>query len=96
MIHSTRGHVEPDWTARREKVESPQGSERSPGLVVVGAGVLAFAVCVINFALGKAQPGVGAAIVALLAFGAGLSWVAMDRRRIRDAEREWPRSLPPR
>jgi hypothetical protein len=49
--------------------------------------VLAFVVCVTNFALGNAHAGVAAAIVGLLAFGAGLSWLAMDRRRIRDAER---------
>jgi Na+-driven multidrug efflux pump len=50
---------------------------------------LAFIVCVATFALGKAGAGVAAAIVAMLAFGAGLSWLAMDRRRIRDAERAW-------
>ncbi|OIN82624.1 hypothetical protein BMG05_01305 [Mycobacterium malmoense] len=41
----------------------------------------------------KRAPGlvvVAAAIVGLLAFGAGLAWLAMDRRRIRDAERERP------
>jgi hypothetical protein len=51
--------------------------------------VLAFVLCVTNFALGNAHAGVAAAIVAQLAFGAGLAWLAMDRRRIRDAERHW-------
>jgi Na+-driven multidrug efflux pump len=64
-------------------------SDRSPGLLVVAAAVLAFVVCVTNFALGQAGAGVAAAIVGLLGFGAGLAWVAMDRRRIRDAERGW-------
>ncbi|WP_374021334.1 LapA family protein [Mycobacterium sp. HNNTM2301] len=64
--------------------------ERTRGLVIVGAAVLAFVVCVATFALGHAGAGVAAAIVALLAFGAGLDWLAMDRRRIRQAEREWP------
>ncbi|MGZ4526905.1 MAG: LapA family protein [Mycobacterium sp.] len=50
----------------------------------------AFVVCVATFALGDAGAGVAAAIVAVLAFGAGLDWLAMDRRRIRQAEREWP------
>jgi uncharacterized membrane protein YfbV (UPF0208 family) len=63
--------------------------EQNRGLLVVGGAILAFAVCVTNFALGHAGAGVTAAIVALLAFGAGLSWLGMDRRRIRDAERDW-------
>ncbi|MGO9693828.1 MAG: LapA family protein [Mycobacterium sp.] len=50
---------------------------------------MAFVVCVTNFALGQAGAGVAAAIVGLLAFGAGLAWLAMDRRRIRQAERDW-------
>jgi hypothetical protein len=49
--------------------------------------LLALVVCVTTFALGNAHAGVAAAIVGLLAFGAGLSWLAMDRRRTRDAER---------
>ncbi len=63
-----------------------RNAERSPGLVIVGIGVLAFAVCVTNFALGEGGAGVASAIVGLLAFGAGLAWLAMDGRRIRDAE----------
>ncbi|ORW91015.1 hypothetical protein AWB92_19370 [Mycobacterium sp. IEC1808] len=63
--------------------------KRSPGLLVVAAAALALVVCVINFALGDAVGGVDAAIVGLLAFGAGLAWLAMDRRQIREAERGW-------
>jgi hypothetical protein len=63
--------------------------ERSPGLVVVAAAAVALVVCVTNFALGEAGAGVVAAIVGLLAYGAGLAWLAMDRRQIRDAERGW-------
>lgn len=71
-----------------DRAESAHGpSERSPGLVVVAVAAVAFVVCVTNFALGEAGAGVAAAIIGLLAFGAGLSWLAMDRRRIRDAER---------
>jgi hypothetical protein len=83
------GRVDHDRTARRDTAEPSQSWGRSPGLVVVAAAVVAFVVCVTNFALGNAHAGVAAAIVGLLAFGAGLSWLAMDRRRIRDAERHW-------
>ncbi|OBH93534.1 hypothetical protein [Mycobacterium scrofulaceum] len=76
--------------APNSRRESAPDLERTPGLVIVGAAALAFVVCVATFALGHAGAGVAAAIVALLAFGAGLDWLAMDRRRIRQAEREWP------
>ncbi|ORW50779.1 hypothetical protein AWB90_05865 [Mycobacterium paraense] len=65
-----------------------RGAERSPGLVIMGIAVLAFVVCVVNFALGAAGAGVVAASVGLLAFGAGLAWLVMDGRRFRDAERD--------
>ena len=36
------------------------------------------------------------AIVGMLAFGAGLDWIGMDRRRIRQADRDWFASHPAR
>jgi hypothetical protein len=88
MRQITWGRVDHSRTARRGTAEPSQGWERS-GLIVVAAAVLAFVVCLTNFALGNAQAGVAAAILGLLAFGAGLSWLGMDRRRLRDAERRW-------
>nr|WP_108638131.1 hypothetical protein [Mycobacterium rhizamassiliense] len=64
--------------------------------MVVGIGVLALVVCITNFALGEVTAGIAAAIVALMAFGAGLDWIGMDRRRVRQAEREWFTSHPAR
>ncbi len=96
MRHITDGPVDHDRASCRYTDESVRGSERTPGFAVVGAAVLAIVVCVTNFALGQAGAGVAAAIVALLAFGAGLAWLAMDGRRIRQAEREWSISHPAR
>ncbi|OBG61078.1 hypothetical protein [Mycobacterium sp. E735] len=76
--------------ARTSRRDSARQAERTPGLVVIVAAALAFVVCVATFALGHAGAGVAAAIVALLAFGAGLDWLGMDRRRTRQAERDWP------
>jgi Flp pilus assembly protein TadB len=87
MRHSP---VHDDRTLRRRNAGPAPDFKRTPGLAIVGAAALAFVVCVAAFALGDAGAGVAAAIVALLAFGAGLDWLAMDRRRIRQAEREWP------
>lgn len=84
MRHSPVNH---DRTADRYAHHS--AAPRTPGLLVVAAAGLALAVCVTNFALGEAGAGVVSASIAMLAFGAGLSWLAMDGRRIRDAERKW-------
>ena len=64
-------------------------SMTSPGFVVVAAAAVVFVVGVTNFALGQVGLGVAAVSVGLLVFGAGLSWLAMERRRVRQAEREW-------
>jgi hypothetical protein len=69
--------------------ESVQDSVRAHGLIVVAAVALAFFVCLANFALGHVGVGVAAVIVGLLVFGAGLSWLAADGRRVRQAERDW-------
>jgi len=85
MSHLARGPVDNDPSVCAETE-----SERTPGPVVAAAGVLALLICVTNFALGQAVAGVYAAIIGLLSFGAGLSWLVMDRTRIRQAERNWP------
>ena len=69
---------------------------RAHALVVITAVVLTFAVCLVNFALGHVGAGVAAVIAGLLLFGAGLAWLAMDGRRIRQAERDWPTNHPAR
>jgi hypothetical protein len=73
-----------------------QPSVRRPGVLVVGAAVIALVICVANFALGHVGGGVTAAIVGLMALGAGLDWLGMDRRRIRQAERDWFATHPTR
>jgi Flp pilus assembly protein TadB len=96
MGQITREPVDHDRTLGRYDDETVRDSPRTPGLIVVAAAALAFAACVTSFALGQAGAGVAAAIVALLAFGAGLAWLAMDRRRIRQAERDWLINHPAR
>ena len=59
-----------------------------PGLVVVVGTVIAIVVSAITFTLGHPGLGVAAATCGMLAFGAGLAWLAEERRRVRQAERE--------
>jgi hypothetical protein len=106
MRHIARDLADHHQITGSDADESMQGSETTRGettrgqttrgLVVVAAAVLAFVVCVASFSLGEIGAGITAAIVGLLAFGAGLSWLDMDRRRIRQAEREWFTSHPVR
>jgi hypothetical protein len=96
MKHVSRDLVDHGRTTGRYADESGQYAKRMPGLVVVAAAVLAFVVCMTNFAFGEAKAGIDAAIVGLLALGAGLDWLVMDRRRMRQAERESLISHPAR
>ncbi|VBA58174.1 hypothetical protein LAUMK41_02817 [Mycobacterium attenuatum] len=76
---------------RRLDAHDPAGcsndAERAPGLVVIAGAALAFVVSIANFAFGQIGLGLAAAIGGLLSFGAGLAWLAMERRRVREAER---------
>jgi hypothetical protein len=96
MSDDSHDSVNGDRLARGNENEPAPASGWTPGLSVVLAGVLAIVVCVANFALGEVTAGIAAAIVGMLGFGAGLDWIAMDRRRIRQAEREWFASHPAR
>lgn len=89
MAHDVRGLAEDDRETRRNTKPPIPDGQRTPGHAAVAAAALALLVCVATFAVGQARAGVYAASVGLLAFGAGLAWLAMDRRRIRQAERDW-------
>jgi hypothetical protein len=54
---------------------------------VIAAAIIAVLASVANFALGHPNAGVLSASIGLLAIGAGLSWLSMERRRVREAER---------
>ncbi|MEE6138360.1 LapA family protein [Mycobacterium sp. 050128] len=58
-------------------------------MLLVAAAVIAVVVCIAGFALDEIGIGLSAAIVGLMALGVGLDWLAMEGRRIRQAEREW-------
>lgn len=80
----------------RELAAFEERAERTPELVVMAGAVLAFIVSVVAFALGQVGMGIAVASVGMLLFGAGLSWLGMERRRVRDVEREVLLSNPPR
>ncbi|OHU94243.1 hypothetical protein [Mycobacterium talmoniae] len=73
-------------TTRPRAGEAMKDTVRMPGLILIGVGIAAVMVCLGTFAAGQAGWGVAAAIVALLAIGAGLAWIGAERRRVRAAE----------
>jgi hypothetical protein len=89
MGDTSRDPIDRHRTTRSRAGESMKNAARTPGMFLVAAGVVAFAVCLASFALRQVGLGVGAAVVALLATGAGFGWMAMESRRIRHVEREW-------
>jgi hypothetical protein len=78
----------PTTRPRTEEQDLEERVERAPRLFVVAVAILAVAASVANFALGQPRVAVTAASIGLLAIGAGLSWLSMERRRVRQAERE--------
>jgi hypothetical protein len=69
--------------------ETMKNTAKTPGLVLVAVAVVAFVVCLASFAMRQVGVGVGAAITTLLATGAALAWLAMEARRVRQAQRDW-------
>ncbi|OBA62596.1 hypothetical protein A5647_06850 [Mycobacterium sp. 1100029.7] len=92
----SRNPIEDAASDQRHADGPPPASVPRPGIFIIGAAVIALVVCVANFALGHVGGGVTAAIVGLMALGAGLDWLGMDRRRLRQAEREWFATHPTR
>jgi hypothetical protein len=76
-------------TAQPLAGETMKNTAMTPGRVLVAVAVVAFVVCLASFAIRQVDVGMGAAIVALLAAGAALAWLAMKARRVRQVEREW-------
>jgi protein-S-isoprenylcysteine O-methyltransferase Ste14 len=69
--------------------ETMKNTAKAPGLAFVAVAVVASVVCLASFAVRQVDVGIGAAMVALLASGAALAWLAMEARRVRQVQREW-------
>lgn len=54
---------------------------------MIAGALLAFVVSVAAFSLGKVGVGIATTSAGMLILSAGLSWLSMERRRVRDAER---------
>ncbi len=88
MGDNSRDPVDYDRATRPRAGESIKDTWRAPGLLLVAVGVAAFVMCLAAFALDQVGAGVGAVVVALLSVGAGLAWLTMEGRRVRQTERD--------
>ncbi len=94
MGDTSRDPIDHHRTTQPRAGESVKSGAKTPGLFLLAAGVVALVVCLASFADRAVGVGVGAAVVALLATGAGFAWLGMDSRRIRHVEREWSSAHP--
>ncbi|BCO35995.1 hypothetical protein [Mycobacterium heckeshornense] len=90
MGETSQDPVDYHRTTRPHAGEAIKDTAKLPGLVLVGAGVVAMAICVAALAMGQVGVGIAAVVVGLLASAAGLAWLAAERRRVRDIERRQP------
>ncbi|MBV8862330.1 MAG: LapA family protein [Mycobacterium sp.] len=88
MGDTARDPVDHHRTTQPLAGETMKNTAKAPGLILVGAGVVAFVIALASFALARIGVGVGALVVALLAAGAGTAWLTMEGRRVRQAERD--------
>lgn len=88
MGDTSRDPVDHHRTTRPRAGESMKDAAKIPGLVLLGAGVVAFVICLAAFAMGQVGVGIAAVVVALLSVGAGLAWLTMEGRRVRDIQRQ--------
>ena len=92
MGDTSRDPIDHHRTTRSRAGESIKSGLKSPALLLFAVGAVAFVVCLASFAERQVGVGVGGAIVALLAAGAGFAWLGMESRRIRQVQREWKSS----
>ena len=95
MGDTSRDPIDHHRTTQPRAGESTKSGAKTPALLLFAVGLVAFVVCLAGFAERQIGVGVGAAVVALLAAGAGFAWLGMESRRIRQVEQEWKGSHHP-
>lgn len=89
MGDTSRDPIDHHRTTRARAGESMKSGLKTPGFLLLGAGLVAFVICLASFAQRAVAVGVTGAAIALLASGAGFAWLGMDSRRIRQVQGEW-------
>lgn len=90
MGDTARDPLDHQRSSRPRVGQALKNPAKAPGLLLVGFGVVALAICLACFADERIGAGIAAAVVSLLAAGAGLVWLAREARRLRGLERQHP------
>lgn len=88
MGDTARDPLDHQRSSRPRVGQALKNPAKAPGLLLVGAGVVALAICLACFADGRVGAGIVAAVVSVLAAAAGLAWLTREARRLRELERE--------
>jgi hypothetical protein len=70
-------------TTRQYAGESIKNSADAPGLLAIGAAVVASAVGLVGFATGHLSVGIVAAVMDAALVSAGVAWIRLAHRRVR-------------
>jgi uncharacterized membrane protein YcjF (UPF0283 family) len=89
MGDTSRDPIDRHRTTEPRAGESMKSGAKTPALLLFAVGVVAFVVCLASFAERQIGVGVGGAVVALVAMGAGFAWLGMESRRIRQVQQQW-------
>ncbi|WP_242657620.1 LapA family protein [Mycobacterium intracellulare] len=88
MGDTARDPLDHQRSSRPRVGQALKNPAKAPGVLLVGAGVVALAICLACFADGRVGAGVAAAAVSLLTAAAGLAWLTTEARRLRELERQ--------
>lgn len=94
MGNTSRDPIDHARTTRQHAGESMKNGHNAPGLILMAVGVVAIVVAMASFATGNSGPGVIAAVLAVVLFGAGGVWVMIVHRRVRRRELQWAARHP--
>jgi len=89
LSHPGRDPVDHERTTHRHAGESLTDGTNAPGLLGVAAGVAALIVGLLALATGHTGVGAASVLVSALAATAGVAWLTLAHRRVRDAELAW-------
>lgn len=88
MGDTARDPLDHQRSSRPQVGQALKNPAKAPGLLLVGAGVVALAICLACFADERVGAGIVAAVVSLVAVGAGLAWLTREARRLRGLEHQ--------
>lgn len=76
-------------TSRPRVGQTLKSPAKEPGLLFMGVGLTAYAVCLVSFAHRQVEAGIIAALISLVAMAAGGAWLWKEARRVRKLENDY-------